>query len=121
MLQLEDRTVIRIRGSWAIGADYRRGDIVARGSRNYQARQAHIAGSDSEPMLGARWSDLWDVWDGASQMSATALRQTRQSAADIIALPAPPRPEAAPLPPALVEPPTSEIDLATRLEVDSLK
>jgi len=119
MMQLRDSPVLRIRGSWRIGADFARGDIVARGSRNFEARCQHIAGTESEPQLGARWSDYWDVWDSSSVFSAPPAALPAPMG-QIITLPAHvpavdiPYPE----PPA---PQSTDLDLATRLEIDSLR
>lgn len=123
MMQLRDSTMLRIRGSWAFGADFLRGDIVARGSRNYMARLQHIAGADSEPMIGERWSDFWDVWDGSSVLTGRELAHTPLPPAprgEVVRL-APVIQATEPAAPEPAEPPGTDLELATRLEIDSLR
>ena len=123
MMQLRDSTMLRIRGSWAFGADFLRGDIVARGSRNYMARLQHIAGTESEPLIGARWLDFWEIWPGESVLTGRELAPAptppapRGEVVRLAPVIAPTEP-AAPEPP---EPPGTDLELATRLEIDSIR
>jgi hypothetical protein len=127
MMQLRDSTVLRIRGSWAPGADYRSGDIVARGRLSFMARQQHIAGADSEPQIGIRWNELWEVWDGAAVLSGPPVAppqlhvQMQQPAAQVIRLPALAPPHVEYDPPVPVDQPSTALDLATQLEIDSIR
>lgn len=64
MVAAAQQTVLRFRGAWSSGQAYDADDIAVTGRWSFRALAGHVAGTQSQPGIGAHWTQFWEPIEG---------------------------------------------------------